>query len=85
MGKKEKLIKRLLSEPNDFTFEEAEVLLGYFLFFRTNKGKTSGSRVSFFNVESRDKLNMHKPHPGNMLKKYQVRSLIVFLKEGGYL
>lgn len=47
MGQKEKLIKKLLSKPKDFTFTEAETLLNYFDYVRSNKGKTSGSRVIF--------------------------------------
>ena len=31
MGQKEKLIKKLKSRPKDFTFDEAETLLGYSL------------------------------------------------------
>jgi len=42
---KEKLIKRLKTKPRDFTFDEAETLLGYLTYSRSNKGKTSGSRV----------------------------------------
>lgn len=45
MGQKEKLIEKLLSKPRNFTFNEAETLLGYFSYCRSNKGKTSGSRV----------------------------------------
>ena len=47
MGQKEKLIRKLKSKPRDFTFEEAETLLGYLAYKKTNKGKTSGSRVMF--------------------------------------
>ena len=45
MGQKEKLIKLLKSKPKDFTFEEAETLLSYLGYTRSNKGKTSGSRI----------------------------------------
>ena len=38
MGQKEKLIKRLKSKPKDFTFEEAETLLGYLSYQRSDKG-----------------------------------------------
>lgn len=38
MGQKEKLIKKLKSRPKDFTFDEAETLLGYFTYGRSNKG-----------------------------------------------
>ena len=47
MGQKEKLIAKLKSSPRDFTFEDAESLLGYFSYRRSNKGRTSGSRVMF--------------------------------------
>ena len=47
MCQKEKLIEKLKSKPKTFTFEDAESLLGYFNYHRSNKGKTSGSRVMF--------------------------------------
>lgn len=80
MGKKEKLIQRLKSRPKDFTFDEAETLLGYLSYSRSNKGKTSGSRV-MFTSESHSAILLHKPHPGNELKSYQVQQLIETLKQ----
>ena len=47
MGQKEKLIRRLKSKPKNFTFDDAETLLKYLDYTRSNKGKTSGSRVMF--------------------------------------
>ena len=38
MSKKDKLIKRLLSQPKDFTFDEAEMLLKCFSYYPDNKG-----------------------------------------------
>ena len=64
MGQKEKLIQRLKSRPKDFTFQEAETLLGYLDYKRSNKGKTSGSRVVFESTEHANIL-LHKPHPNN--------------------
>ena len=43
MGQKDKLIKRLKSHPKDFTFDEAETLLKYLSYSRSDNGKTSGS------------------------------------------
>lgn len=80
MGKKEKLIQRLKSKPKDFTFEEAETLLGYLSYSRTNKGKTCGSRVSFVS-ENHSVILLHKPHPNNELKRYQVQQLIEILQQ----
>lgn len=62
MGRKEKLILRLKSRPKDFTFEEAEALLKYFDYVRTDKGKTSGSRIAFVSKEHGSIL-LYKPHP----------------------
>lgn len=47
MGKKEKLIEKLRSNPKSFTYTEAVSLLGFFDYQEYNKGKTSSSRVVF--------------------------------------
>lgn len=80
MGQKEKLIQRLKSKPKDFTFEDAETLLKYLEFTRSNKGKTSGSRVMFSSAEHGNIL-LHKPHPQKELKTYQIRQLVDFLEQ----
>lgn len=84
MSKKDKLIARLLAEPKDFTFEELSTLLGYFNYQKANLGKTSGSRVAFTN-EDGDYIRLHKPHPRNILKPYQVEDIIAALQERGLL
>ena len=85
MGQKEKLIKKLKSLPKNFTFEEAETLLGYFSYYRSNKGKTSGSRVMFSSEEHESKILLHKPHPRKELLQYQIKQLIEQLKQEGLL
>ena len=80
MGQKEKLIQRLKTKPKDFTFDEAETLLNYLDFIRSNKGKTSGSRVMFSNNDHGSIL-LHKPHPQKELKTYQIKQLIEFLEQ----
>ena len=84
MGQKEKLIERLKSKPRNFTFDDAETLLGYFDYHRSNKGKTSGSRVMFVS-ELHPPLLMHKPHPRKELLEYQVKQLISFLEQEGLI
>ncbi|MCL1952887.1 MAG: type II toxin-antitoxin system HicA family toxin [Oscillospiraceae bacterium] len=84
MSKKEKLIKRLLSRPKDFTFEELVTLLGLLGYEPDKGGKTGGSRVKFVNTRS-DALWQHRPHPGNILKAYQVKDVIDNLTERGLL
>lgn len=84
MGQKEKLIKKLRSRPKDFTFDEAETLLGYFTYCRSNKGRTSGSRVMFVSDEYTPIL-LHKPHPRKELLDYQVKQLIEVLEQEGLI
>lgn len=77
MSKKEKLIARLLSNPKDFSYDEAKSLLQYFGFTESDKGRTPGSRVEFY--KDSDTILLHKPHPSGELKAYQVKQLIEFL------
>ena len=84
MGQKEKLIKKLKSRPKDFTFDEAETLLGYFTYGRSNKGRPSGSRIMFISDEHAPIL-LHKPHPRQELLDYQVKQLIEVLEQEGLI
>ena len=79
MSKKEKLIARLKSKPNDFTFAEGKTLLELFGYVMSNSGKTSGSRVCF--NRGRKVFRMHKPHPRKELLEYQIKELIDELKQ----
>ena len=81
LGQKEKLIEKLKSRPKTFTFEDAESLLGYFNYHRSNKGKTSGSRVMFSSADHTAKILLHKPHPRKELLEYQIKQLIKLLEE----
>lgn len=82
MGTKEKLIERLKCLPKDFTFDEAERLLTLFGYVKSNKGKTSGSRVLFFK-EGKIPVFLHRPHPGKDLKEYAVKQLLYELTTNG--
>lgn len=84
MGQKEKLIRRLKSKPKDFTFGEVETLLGYLSYRRSNKGRTSGSRVAFVS-DGHAPIMLHKPHPRSVLLDYQVKQLIDALEQEGLL
>ena len=85
MGQKEKLIAKLKSNPKDFSFDEAETLLGYMTYRRYNKGKTSGSRVMFVSDEYKTKILLHKPHPRKELLEYQIKQLIEQLEQEGLI
>lgn len=84
MGQKEKLTNRLKSNSKDFTFDEAETLLGYFSYSRSNKGKTSGSRVMFVSPQH-PPVMLHKPHPRKELLSYQVKQLVNILEQEGLI
>jgi len=82
MSRKDKQILRLLSKPKDFTFKELSSLLKTLGYIEDNKGKTSGSRVAFFNPENNNIIRLDRPHPGNELKPYLISYVINKLKEG---
>ena len=84
MTQKDKLIKRLKTKPKDFTFEEMEALLRYLGYTKTDKGKTSGSRVMFIHDE-RKPILLHKPHPRKELLEYQLKQLLDVLEQEGLL
>ena len=84
LGQKDKLIKRLKSKPRDFTFDEAEKLLGYLEYKRSDKGRTSGSRV-MFTSDDHAPILLHKPHPRKELLEYQVKQLIEILVQEGLI
>ena len=76
MSKKEKLTARLKTRPTDFTYTELRTLLSGMGYAEDNKGKTSGSRVSFIHEETKHIISLHKPHPGNILKRYQINLIV---------
>ena len=80
MSKIDKLIAKFKSNPKDLTWEELIKILTHFGFNEiTKKGKTGGSRVKFTN-ESKDIINLHKPHPNNIIKPYLIMQIIKKLK-----
>ena len=85
MAKFEKLIKRLLCNPKDFSFGELETLLAGFGFRLSNSGSTSGSAVRFINKTTGQIIRLHKPHPSPLIKQYLIKIIIGDLKQGGYI
>ena len=85
MSKKEKLLARLLQRPKDFSYSELKILLSSMGYGEFTKGKTSGSRVAFVNNKTNHIIRLHKPHPKNILKSYQVDLIIEELKNENLL
>jgi predicted RNA binding protein YcfA (HicA-like mRNA interferase family) len=82
MTKAEKLINRFLSRPKDFKYNELLKLLSG-LGYKEQQG--SGSRVVFSNERIKHNIKLHKPHPGNILKRYQIDLIIQELKSNELL
>ncbi|MBO6026635.1 MAG: type II toxin-antitoxin system HicA family toxin [Bacteroidales bacterium] len=85
MTNKEKLKNRIRQLPKDFTFEELETILYQLGFERDNKGKTSGSRVRFYNREKHLQYLAHKPHPQSIIKEKALKDIVDFLEENKLL
>lgn len=79
MSTKEKLKERFKTLPSDFTFDELVRLFNILGFTVNNKGVTSGSRVRLEKVT--DYYNLHKPHPGNVIKKTALKDIYQYLKD----
>lgn len=84
MTRKDKLIRRLLSKPKDFTWDELKTLLAGLEFEEVKVGKTGGSRRRFVN-SSGVVISLHEPHPHNTLKRYQIEQVIESLKQEGLI
>jgi predicted RNA binding protein YcfA (HicA-like mRNA interferase family) len=78
VSRQEKALKRLLAKPTDFTWNEFRTVmesLGYEL-------KTTGGSGRKF-VKPSSVFLIHEPHPHKLLKSYQIRQVIQFLREEG--
>ena len=79
MGKIEKLIARLKSNPKDFTWDELKKVLSHYGYDEIKKkGKTAGSRRKFVNNKN-DIISLHEPHPARIIKTYVVKQIIEHL------
>jgi hypothetical protein len=80
MSKKDKLIKKFLEIPpkKNLTFNELETLL---ISCGFSKIDGAGSAVKFYNEDKDLLINLHKPHPSNILKVYLIKQIQIKLKE----
>jgi len=82
MGTKEKLQKKLLSKPKDFKWSDLTTLLTHYG-YREIKG--SGSKRKFYLETPRSIISLHKPHPGEIVKGYVIKEVIIALKNIGVI
>jgi len=80
VSRKDKLLKKFLHTPikKDLTFSELETLLEAYGYVKL---EGNGSAVKFFNKEKNCLINLHKPHPSDILKIYLVKQIQEKLKE----
>jgi len=76
MSKLTKVVDKLLNLQQAFTFNDLVYLLGKFGYTEKKTGKTSGSRKAYINNDTLHIIRLHKPHPGNEIKRY-VRVYII--------
>ena len=80
MTKNDKLIKKLLISPKDFTWDELVKVLYAFGFELKKTGKTGGSRRKFEN-KNNIPISLHEPHNPSILKPYAIKQVIEILKK----
>ena len=82
MSRMEEVLARLASAPKDFTWPElVSVARSLGIEVRSN----TGSARRLVNPATNTSFYIHQPHPSNILKSYQVRGLIEFLRQEGFL
>ena len=82
MSRRDKLIARFKSRPNDFTWEELVRLLEQLGYVEVKAGKTGGSRRRFVHPTA-PVIALHKPHPGNIVRMYVIDDVLRVLREEG--
>ena len=80
MSKKDKLLLKFLENPpkKDLTFKELNTLLTSLGFIKI---EGAGSAVKFYNKDKDLLINLHKPHPSDILKVYLIKQIQNKLKE----
>jgi hypothetical protein len=85
MSRKSKIIEKILSHPTDFTWDELKKVLKMLGYSELKGGSSSGSRMAFYNKDIDHVIRLHRPHPDNILKLYQIKLIVNELKEKGLI
>ena len=81
MDRPDKLLERLRRRPRDFTWAELTTLLRRLGFRQV---RTGGSRRRFVHAEG-CVISLHEPHPGRILKRYQIDQILETLEREGLI
>ncbi len=82
MSRSAKALARLQAKPADFTWSELAAIMDSFGYLARSG---DGSSRKFIHPSTGAVLMMHEPHPGSILKAYQVRAALKFLTQEGHL
>jgi hypothetical protein len=77
VAKLQKAVARLLAKPVDYTWDE---LLSLMIALGYEVRTSGGSGRKFFDPATKALFFLHEPHPSKILKAYQVRAVIQFLR-----
>jgi hypothetical protein len=78
LSKQQKAVARLLAKPMDYTWDELLLLMIALGFELRTSG---GSGRKFFDPATKALFFLHEPHPSRILKAYQIRAVIQFLRK----
>ena len=56
-----------------------------FGYTKHNKGATSGSRIRFKNEETGQYIDIHRPHPGSIMKAWMMKAIYQHLNNNGLI
>lgn len=85
VSKLQKILDRIINSSGTITYIELSYVLSKFGYPEIKTGKTSGSRVAFYNKSKKLLIRLHKPNPGNELKDYQGRLIRSHLEQNKLL
>ncbi|TLP48638.1 type II toxin-antitoxin system HicA family toxin [Cohaesibacter sp. CAU 1516] len=85
MGKTEKLLRKLTECNGNFDFKELCTLLQRLGYELKEKGRSSGSRIAFYNEERDHMILTHRPHPEKEIKGGALADIKEKLTEVGFL
>jgi hypothetical protein len=76
MGRQhDKKILRFLSEPTDYSFDEADTLLTSLGHHLQKGGNTAGSATTYVNENGEQPVRFHKPHQYKHFGKKTIKSI----------
>lgn len=78
MTKADKLVTRFKNLAKDFTWQELVTMLGHMKFIEI---QGNGSRVKFYNNQLDCLIQLHKPHPAKIIKRYAMKEVLAVLQQ----